>query len=335
MQKEFTYILNPELPVHKVLSYNGVPTRGGKYYNIEPTILPTYKDMLRWQTTRREALALKKKDSFSMPVVTADHWIENKRDGILWLGHASYLLQWNGIRILIDPVLENLGPFVARLSALPIDKALLKKIDYILVSHDHRDHCDEASLRYLQHLNNRVEFLTGLGLKSLIAQWTKSDKIQEAAWHQSYRLSNPEIKITYLPARHWCRRGLFDINMRLWGGFLIELSNLVIYFVGDSGMGEHFQIIADHYPTPDFMMVGVGAYKPEWFMARSHTSPNDALEAAKILRARKILPMHYGSFDLADDRLGEPREVLQGLLQKEPMLAEKLQILDIGETVNF
>jgi L-ascorbate metabolism protein UlaG (beta-lactamase superfamily) len=104
---------------------------------------------------------------------------------------------------------------------------------------------------------------------------------------------------------------LLDTNQRLWGGYYIETGEKTIYFMGDSGYGPHFQLIADTMGTPDIAMMGVGAFKPEWFMHPAHTSPMDAVRAFNEMGGKNFIPMHFGTFDLSDEPLLEPLDWLK------------------------
>ncbi|WP_238531649.1 MBL fold metallo-hydrolase [Nitritalea halalkaliphila] len=132
----------------------------------------------------------------------------------------------------------------------------------------------------------------------------------EAGWFQRYPLQKKGLEITYLPARHWSRRGLLDENKTLWGGFYIKSKTKSIFFMGDSGYDAHFKLIADALGAPDYAIMGVGAYKPEWFMAQAHISPLDAIKAFNEMGAKTFIPMHYGTFDLSDEPSLEPWDVL-------------------------
>jgi L-ascorbate metabolism protein UlaG (beta-lactamase superfamily) len=218
-----------------------------------------------------------------------------------------------------------------RLSKLPIDVQKLTNIDLILLSHDHRDHADEDSMKLLAKLNPEATYLTGLKVDTLLRSWTKSKKIQAAGWFQRFETNFP-FKITYVPSRHWGKRFLADTNQRLWGGFMLESKTKTLYFAGDSGYGPHFKEIASVFPNIDLAMLGIGAFKPEWFMGPSHTSPNDAHRAFKDCGASTMLPMHYGTFDLADEPIGEP---FRRISEIKSQTKDDICILKVGEVYKF
>jgi L-ascorbate metabolism protein UlaG (beta-lactamase superfamily) len=197
-----------------------------------------------------------------------------------------------------------------RRTPMPIDPNLLKGIDYVLLSHGHFDHCDKKSLRLLQQLNPNMEVLTGLNMQSLLHSFDKNIRLQEAGWYQQYRM-NDGFTITYMPAKHWYNRTNLDKNKRLWGSFVIQHGGKTIYFMGDSGAGSHFTETATFFPDIDVCIMGVGAYKPENIMQSSHLSPQQALEAFSQLKGKRFIPMHYATFDLADEPMGEPYRILE------------------------
>ena len=114
------------------------------------------------------------------------------------------------------------------------------------------------------------------------------------------------LEITYLPAAHWHRRGLTDLNQVLWGSFMIRVQDKLIYFAGDTAYAEHFETIEARFGPVDIALMPIGAYKPAYMMAKSHVNPHEAAKAANVLRAGHVVPMHYGTFDLSDEPASEP-----------------------------
>jgi L-ascorbate metabolism protein UlaG (beta-lactamase superfamily) len=109
-----------------------------------------------------------------------------------------------------------------------------------------------------------------------------------------------------VPAQHWSRRTLCDSEARLWGGFVVEAGGYTLYFAGDSGYEAHFRAIAARFPRIDVALLPVGAFEPRWYMRRKHMSPEDAALAFRELRARWVVPIHWGTFRLGDEPMGEP-----------------------------
>lgn len=323
---------NPALPTLAPASYQGVPVdEKGRFVNLQYPFEASFREVWKWQTSRNPHREFKKKDTWRIPVISNASALETQDDCLVWLGHASWYLHLNGFRILIDPVLGDLNRLVRRKAPFPIDPSRLGSMDYILVSHDHRDHCDAKSIRWLSRLNPQAQWLTGLRLNTLLQKWTGSNAIQAAGWYQQYDTDTSGIEIFYLPTRHWSRRGLNDTNATLWGAFLLRANGKTIYFGGDTGESSHFEDYKTLFGAPDIFMGGVGAYQPEWFMHPSHMSPASAVAAAKTLGAGTFIPMHYGVFDLSDEPIGYPQLVLEELQQEDDFLKERLKVLKVGE----
>ena len=306
-----SYTFNPKLPYKKTPEgWKGTPQLSdGTFQNLYHPFEASLAAVLKWKMNKNPQEEEKKADKRRLDVKKIGRFQPNGRDELIWLGHASYLLYIAGVTILIDPVwLDNW--VLKRNSELPIIPEQIRNVDYILVSHDHRDHCDEATLKMLGSLLPQAKILTGLNMTSVLQPWLPKNTIQEAGWFQSFDLTE-SLRITYVPSRHWSRRGLMDTNQRLWGGYYIESGDKSIYFMGDSGYGPHFQLIADTLGSPDYAMMGVGAFKPEWFMHPAHTSPMDAARAFRDMGGKNFIPMHFGTFDLSDEPMLEPLDWLR------------------------
>jgi L-ascorbate metabolism protein UlaG (beta-lactamase superfamily) len=305
----FTKSHNKALPFIKQ-DWTGNPRdKKGRYINLDGPSERTFSEMLKWQTSRKESKQIKKNQFTNVDVVKNDGCIADSLDGIVWLGHCTFLITINGKRIITDPLLYNLS-ILKRFTKLPCAIKNLQNIDYILLSHNHRDHCDKKSLTTLCKFNPKAIILTALGLDPQLRNWRITNKIQEAGWFQSYDVQE-NFNIHFLPAKHWARRNLRDLNTMLWGSFMIETPTQKIYFAADSGIGEHFSEIGNLFPNIDYCMIGIGAYEPNWFMHTSHTSPDDAAKAFAMLGAKTMIPMHYGTFDLSDEPMHEPLEKIK------------------------
>jgi len=325
------YTFNPELKtIDLPFEWNGTPVdRHGRFVNLEFPFVNSFAAVMKWQTLKNPQKEEKKNDTWRLDVDLESGFLESQNDCIVWLGHASFFIRLAGISMLIDPVFYGVS-LIKRLSPMPVPPESFKNLDYILVSHDHRDHCDEKSIRLLAQNNIGATWLTGLNMNKLLKDFSESSKIQSAGWFQQFETDGP-VRITYVPSRHWGRRSINDTNLRLWGGYVIEGMGKTVYFCGDSGYGSHFADIARIFPTIDYCMVGIGAYKPEFFMGQSHTSPSDAVKAFHDTKAKMMIPMHYGTFDLSDEPVGDPLRVLNDL-KKQENSGGKIKPLKVGET---
>lgn len=313
--KGMEYRKNPQLE-DIVPDWRGNPFYQGQYRYLSEEFKPSWTTLMRWFTSTNPQKVEKKADKWRAPILeNTDYLADRERDFIVWLGHATFLFQLGGVRFITDPVLDDL-PLTKRLAPLPFPIDSLTGIDYILLSHDHRDHCDRSSIKKLLRNNRPKKFLLPLSLNKLISSWTGDIPLETAAWYQRFNTDGGEPEIIFLPARHWCRRGLTDFNHHLWGSFLIRHRDLTIYFAADSALGWHFEEIGRLFPNIDLTMIGIGAYKPAYIMQDVHTSPQEAVDAFHQLGARRLWPMHYGTYDLSDEPLSEPYHHIQQLFDQ-------------------
>ena len=327
------YVNNENLPIAKA-GWRGTPVdQKGRFVNVEFPFLPSTVELLKWQLGTKPQKQEKQNDSTRLAVKDPTEFLASGKDGILWLGHAAFFIRLNGVNILLDPVFGKpsfINPLVEPPS--PIDK--LPKIDYILVSHDHRDHCDEETIKQLSQKFPNAKILAGLGMEDLLNEWkTASNELQTAGWHQQFS-TGEQVKIFFLPVRHWSRRGLFDTNKRLWGGFVIQGADKTIYFSGDSGYGSHYAELAEQFPKIDYFIIGIGAYKPIWFMKANHNSPQEAFQGFVDSKAERLIPMHFGRFDLSDEPASEPLRLLNEKAA-EMNWSDKITVLQINESINI
>jgi L-ascorbate metabolism protein UlaG (beta-lactamase superfamily) len=305
----------------------------GRFVNSEYPFLMKLSNLLKWKFNKNPQSEEKKNDPYRLDVKDASAFLASQKDGILWLGHASFYIRLAGKGILIDPVFGR-PSILNRYVDVPSQLGMIKRVDYVLISHDHRDHMDENSIKAIASIFPRAKFLAGLGMEGVLADWMLGNEIQTAGWFQQFSLPDEDVNIYFLPVRHWCQRGVFDQNERLWGGFVIQGAGKTIYFGGDSGYGRHYIETAALFPTIDYFLIGIGAYKPRWFMEPNHNSPEDALKAFQDSGAKVMVPMHYGTFDLSDEPPGEPLRLLnEGA--KAAGISDKIKQIAIGESIEI
>lgn len=324
------YVSNPDLSGMQLpFDWKGTPVdKNGRFVNHEFPHVYSFLELLKWKFQRNPQKAEKEADTWYPEIVHNDQFLQSGEDCIVWFGHASFFIRLAGVNILIDPVFYDIL-LIKRRTPFPIDPAKLRGLDYILVSHNHMDHCDKRSLQLLAENNPQATYLTGLKMDGLLEQFTGSKQVQAAGWYQQYD-TEPRIKVFYLPARHWSKRGLRDVNSQLWGAFVIQGGGKTIHFASDSGYGSHFKDVGRIFPVIDYSIVGIGAYKPAFFMAQAHISPADAVKAVNDMNAKVMIPMHYGTFDLSDEPMSDPIKVLQGL-EQQGAIHGCLEQLKIGE----
>lgn len=309
--------------------WRGNPTVKGKFFNRQHRWRPGIGSVLKWRLSPNPQRKEKRSVKWNPNV----HFLRSL-DGVVgnslvWLGHNSFFLQVGGKRFMIDPVYNSI-PFVKRRSPFPANPSIFQRIDYLLISHDHFDHLDKPSVARLFADNPRMKLFCGIGTGQLVKEWFPSMEVIEAAWYQQYR--EGDLKLTFLPAQHWSKRGVNDGGERLWGAFMIEAGGLVIYNSGDTGYAPHFGELPHLFPHIDYCMIGIGAYKPRWFMKPNHISPYDALTASADMKACLTIPMHYGTFDLSDEPLFDPPHVFRAEAKKRNM---PVLIPELGEIVKL
>jgi L-ascorbate metabolism protein UlaG (beta-lactamase superfamily) len=153
--------------------------------------------------------------------------------------------------------------------------------------------------------------------------------VTEMRWWD--RATAGTLAITFVPARHWSRRFIGDTNRSAWGGFVVQGGGTTLYHAGDTGWFDGFQEIAAKFPAIDMALLPIGAYAPAWFMEPQHMNPEQAVDAVQVLRARSMVPMHWGAFQLTDEPLQEPIERLRHAWKARQPRA-RLYDLAVGET---
>ena len=188
-------------------------------------------------------------------------------EAAIWIGHSTFLINNGEINILIDPVFsERVSPFSfvgpKRMIPPAIEINQLPKIDIVLISHNHYDHLDIASLSKLSNINNETIFLVPEGDKKLLVNENIKNTF-EFKWWDNFQLYGTTF--TFTPAKHWSARGLFDESRSLWGSWHIENQSLSLFHAGDTGYSDDFKIIKKRLGKIDLALIPIGAYSPYWF----------------------------------------------------------------------
>ncbi|MFP4090417.1 MAG: MBL fold metallo-hydrolase [Cyclobacteriaceae bacterium] len=322
------YLLNPDLPLvnpsFKGNLYQNGQFVGGEYGSDQAPI----SKIAKWQLSPNPQKEEKEKDPFHLSVHRNSSFITSNDDLIVWLGHASFFIRINGVSFITDPCLKDL-PLIKRQVPLPCSMYDLYGIDYLLMSHGHRDHYDEDSVNQLLDQNPRMQMLMPLNLSELLGKRKEKVRYQEAAWWQQYSL-NEDVEVILLPSKHWNRRYLRDINKQLWGSFMIKTKDKSIYFGADSAYAGHFKEIREIVGSPDICLLPIGTFKPSYIMSEAHMNPTEAVQAFHDLGGKVMIPMHYGTYDLSDEPLGEPLRILRGIEESGNIRGEAW-VLDVGQ----
>ena len=255
---------------------------------------------------------------------------------VTWIGHATVLLQASGVNVLTDPQFsERASPvtFAGPKRVVPPVPALseLPPIDAVLISHDHYDHLDLASVQALAaQPGGSPRFFAGLGTKSwLEAQGVTN--VTELDWWDTVEFRGLELH--FVPVQHWSKRTLTDANERLWGGWVVRNPAFSFFFTGDTGYSRDFADIGARFGGFDLSAIPIGAYEPRWFMKTMHVDPGESVRIHRDVKSRASLGIHWGTFDdLTDESLYEPPKVLAAEARKAGLAEGEFFVLKHGET---
>ena len=275
-------------------------------------------------TTPESNLEVQKVDSLTLTKTTFSN--------LVWFGHSTFLLQMDGKNILIDPMFGEVPapyPFLGnkRFSEeLPIEIQKLPKIDAVILSHDHYDHLDYDSIK---KLNGKVErYFVPLGVGAHLRKWGVEDnRIEELNWWNETTLD--DIQFVCTPAQHFSGRGLTDGGHTLWSSWVIKSDSTNIFFSGDTGYSSHFKAIGDKYGPFDMALMECGQYNELW--SEIHMMPEETAQAAKDVKADKMIPIHWGAFKLA---LHDWRDPIRRVSDKADELEVNVIAPQIGEMVD-
>ncbi len=233
---------------------------------------------------------------------------EKSRLSFAWLGHASVLIAMGGKTILVDPVLEErcspfswIGP--KRFHPSPVAANGLPHIDVVLITHDHYDHLEESTMRYLA--DKAGLFAVPLGIGALLEEWQiPHEKIVELDWWESHDAG--PLRLTAVPGVHYAKRGLFDGDQRLWCAWTVHGESRRIFISGDSGYYDGFKTVGRRLGPFDLTFLKVGAYDDLW--KQIHMLPEEAVQQHLDLQGNIMVPLHWVTFDLAMHPWYEPAD---------------------------
>jgi L-ascorbate metabolism protein UlaG (beta-lactamase superfamily) len=297
-----------------------------RFRNLDGSGPSSSRDVFRWMVLDRLARRRRRSAAHAeVPRIAVDRALlapDALGVRLTWIGHASWLVQLDGASILIDPVFpERISGFLRRNVPAALQPNELPPIDATLVTHSHYDHLDVRSVRAA-----RARVVAGAGMARVLPGCRELD------WWETEPIRG-EVRATFVPAQHWSRRGLRDVNRTLWGGFIVQGPSGTVYHAGDTALFSGFAQIGERFPGIDVAMLPIGAYDPPWFMERQHMNPEPAVQAFLDLGARTFAAMHWGTFKLTDEPLDEPPRRLRAEWQRRSLAAAALRIPAIGETI--
>lgn len=253
---------------------------------------------------------------------------------ITWVGHSTFLLQIGDRNVLTDPVWsERASPvrFAGPRRWVPpgIPFEALPPIDVVLLSHNHYDHLDDATVRRLAARAPDAEWLTPLGLRPFVTA-RGAARARELDWWQEATIHG--VTIGCVPAQHFSSRNLRDRDRTLWCGWTMHGAGRRVYFGGDSGYHPAFNDIGSRYGPFEVALLPIGAYDPRWFMRPVHMNPEEAVQACRDARGRALVPMHWGTFKLTDEAMDEPPRRARAAWRDAGLAPDDFWQLAHGET---
>jgi L-ascorbate metabolism protein UlaG (beta-lactamase superfamily) len=290
------------------------------------------KKFIKWQLNRKPGQWPSHLDveRYDIPPRSFDEGIRAS-----YVGHATVLLQVNGINILTDPIwskraglLWGLGPKRVIDPGIKFDD--LPKIDLVLISHNHYDHMDRKTIRALVRRDN-PKFIVPLGNDIIIKSFARDANVVALDWFDS--LEYESLQINMVPVLHWSSRVIFDRNKALWAGFVIESSVGNIYFAGDSALesGKVYDIVREKFGDIKLSLIPTGTYEPREFMKNAHNNPDDAMNAFRRLNSKYAIAIHHGVFQLSDESYSQQKNDFSKALVEHDINHESFRMLKVGE----
>ncbi|CAD5126212.1 DgyrCDS14382 [Dimorphilus gyrociliatus] len=257
----------------------------------------------------------------------------------VWIGHATFLIQMEGLNILTDPVFSHrIGPvsFIGqaryRKPAMTINE--LPKIDAIVISHDHYDHLDYNSVKSLnERYGNNLRWFIPLGR----GKWLKDcgiEKVTELDWWEESDTSLKGVKFVCTPCQHWCKRNLTDTYKALAGSWCIIGQQQKFFFAGDTGYCASFKQIGYHYGPFTLAAIPIGAYEPRHFLQPQHVNPEEAISIYEDIKAKHFVPMHWGTFLLSFEPILEPPKRILEEVKRRNLTADYFHLPKLGQVTN-
>ena len=258
---------------------------------------------------------------------------------IYWLGHSSAILELDGKRILIDPVFGNASPIP--FSVIRYEKPILKrrelpKIDYFLITHNHYDHLERNTIKYLK--NKNIQFIVPLGVATALVGWgVNRNRIVELGWDDNYNVES--ITFTAVRGNHFSGRWLKDANKTLWNSYVIKSSNKNIFWSGDTGYGNQFKELNKKYGKFDLAAFEIDAWNQNW--STIHMFPYEIATICGEMDIKYLLPIHWGVFNLAMHKWNKSIELLlqemkdiKNTIILTPKMGEKIDNSNLSSTRN-
>ncbi|XP_053114460.1 N-acyl-phosphatidylethanolamine-hydrolyzing phospholipase D [Hemicordylus capensis] len=323
--------------------------KDGRFVNPWPTWKSlSYPNILRWYLTEKDNSKVphsKQELDRELPVLEpyfvqlpelAGKTGEGMR--VTWLGHASVMVEMDGITFLTDPIFSQRASFVQcmgpkRFRGPPCTVDQLPKINAVLISHTHYDHLDYYTV---MNLNDRfgsdLRWFVPLGLLDWMQKCGCENVIELDWWGENCVPGHDEITFVFTPSQHWSKRTAMDDNQVLWGSWSVLGPGNRFFFAGDTGYCVAFEEIGRRFGPFDLAAIPIGAYEPRWFMKYQHVDPEEAVRIHIDVKAKKSVGIHWGTFALANEYYLDPPAKLKEALDRYGLKTEDFFVLKHGES---
>ncbi|HWC74374.1 MAG TPA: MBL fold metallo-hydrolase [Gemmatimonadales bacterium] len=305
--------------------------------------VPGFGSVLKWMLVHRTTRPRPKDPDPSVFPRVQSSFVKPRalesRLTVTWIGHASLLIQIDGVNVLTDPMwseraspVQFIGPKRWVPPAVAIDD--LPPLDVVIQSHNHYDHLDDHTVRELIRRHPQACWLTPIGLGPFITKrGARPTMVAELDWWEEHQVGS--LRIAATPAMHFSSRTLGDRGATLWCGFALmgTTQGRRVFFAGDTGFHPEFKHIGEQFGPFDVALLPIGAYEPRWFMRYLHMNPEEAVDAYLGLNARIMVPIHWGTFKLTDEAMDEPPVRARAAWRANGLPAESYRQLAHGETL--
>jgi len=303
----------------------------GRYRNPGQSASKSFRDVLRWQMTAKRLPW-----PSHVPLERTARLPARVEAGTLaatFVNHATFVLQSPSTTVLTDPMWSDRASPVSfagpkRVHAPGVTLDAIPPVRLVLLSHNHYDHFDRATLAALD-ARHQPTIVTLRGNERYIDRAMRP-RVHALDWWQS--MDTGDLRVTATPAQHFSGRGLFDRDRALWGGFVLEWDGPTVFFAADTGYWSHFREVREQFGPPGLALLPIGAYEPRWFMAPAHMNPSDAVRAHLDLGAPPSIGMHFGTFRLTDEGWDEPPRALAAALSAGTLDASRFRAPHPGQT---
>jgi len=316
-----------------VSSYESLPYfADGKFHNLVDT--PYYPDRVRGGKPNRLRFLMTSPNAPEVPLplvkLNKDAFAEKPEElAVYWLGHASLIIELEGKRFLVDPIFDNAAPIpfaVPRYGPSPLKRKELPVPDYILITHDHYDHMEYATIRHFR--NKETLFIVPLGVGAHLLKWgVAAGKIRELGLGEEF--TSDGISIVAERTVHFSGRTFSTRNSSLWASYVLKGKQKRVFISGDTGYSGHFRDIGAKHGPFDLAFFEIDAWNPGW--PKTHLFPEEVIRACHDVQAKSLVPVHWGVFDLALHPWDESIRMIAALADEDggidlltPLIGQKL-----------